>query len=89
MMCAFLTCTFCNFLNGQFVFCAFLALASCMQSVYVIFSCAFIAARFIGKKNQLSMCFSKGRDDVFAPVETSVERRRHCRARVFLDLAVP
>ena len=40
-----------------------------MQSVYVIFSCAFIAAGFIGKKNQLSVC-------VFPGVEMSLHQLR-------------
>ena len=59
-----------------------------MQSVYVIFLVLSYEQGSSERKNQLSVCFlSRGRD-VFAPVETSVERHRHCSARVFLDLVV-
>ena len=47
----------------------FFVLASPAQSVYVILSCAFIAAGFIGKKNQLSVLF-------FPKVEMSLHQLR-------------
>ena len=61
----FFTCAFCDCVFSM----CFFVLASPMQSVYVIFSCAFIAAGFIGKKNQLSVC-------VFPGVEMSLHQLR-------------
>ena len=64
----FFTCAFCDCVFSM----CFFVLASPMQSVYVIFSCAFIAAGFIGKKNQLSVCVC-----VFFPkVEMSLHQLR-------------
>ena len=70
-------CFLCVFCSGQ-------SRAISVCDSFLRFHCSRVHRK---EKPAECVCFSRGRN-VFAPVETSVERRRHCRARVLLDSAV-